>query len=174
MYNEKRIGSANGTRFLGSLIRTSNARLEELSRREQEIANILYKTNKEIGMELGLTEHTVKNYFYRALKKMNAKNRTELLYLINKASQIDYSYLLSHLRPLSRRETETLNLVSKGKTNRETGMILGMSHTSVRNCVAIILFKAHASKRTELVFLGIALEQKARMEAAAKNQGLRV
>jgi two-component system, NarL family, nitrate/nitrite response regulator NarL len=38
------------------------------------------KTNKAIASELSLSEHTVKNYLFRAFEKLGVSNRVELLY----------------------------------------------------------------------------------------------
>lgn len=41
------------------------------------------KTNKAIASELGLSEHTVKNYIFRAFEKLGVSNRIELLFYLN-------------------------------------------------------------------------------------------
>lgn len=38
------------------------------------------KTNKAIAQELGLSEHTIKNYLFRAFEKLGVKSRVELLF----------------------------------------------------------------------------------------------
>lgn len=40
------------------------------------------KTNKAIAVGLGLSEHTVKNYLFRAFDKLGVSNRNELLFLM--------------------------------------------------------------------------------------------
>jgi DNA-binding NarL/FixJ family response regulator len=40
------------------------------------------KTNKVIAAELGLSEHTVKNYLFRAFEKLGVSNRVELLFYL--------------------------------------------------------------------------------------------
>jgi two-component system, NarL family, nitrate/nitrite response regulator NarL len=40
------------------------------------------KTNKEIGVELRLSEHTVKNYMFRAFEKLGVSSRIELLFFL--------------------------------------------------------------------------------------------
>ena len=40
------------------------------------------KTNKVIASELGLSEHTVKNYLFRAFEKLGVSNRIELLFYL--------------------------------------------------------------------------------------------
>ena len=37
------------------------------------------KTNKQIAGELGLSEHTVKNYLFRVFEKLGISTRVELL-----------------------------------------------------------------------------------------------
>jgi two-component system, NarL family, nitrate/nitrite response regulator NarL len=50
-----------------------------LTRREQELLTFLSRglTNREIGMELELTENTVKYYLNRLMKKLKVRNRVE-------------------------------------------------------------------------------------------------
>ena len=40
------------------------------------------KTNKAIAGELYLSEHTVKNYMFRAFEKLHVSNRVELLFYL--------------------------------------------------------------------------------------------
>jgi two-component system nitrate/nitrite response regulator NarL len=40
------------------------------------------KTNKVIASELGLSEHTVKNYLFRSFEKLGVSNRVELLFYL--------------------------------------------------------------------------------------------
>jgi two-component system, NarL family, nitrate/nitrite response regulator NarL len=41
------------------------------------------KTNKVIASDLALSEHTVKNYLFRAFEKLGVSNRVELLFYLN-------------------------------------------------------------------------------------------
>jgi DNA-binding NarL/FixJ family response regulator len=38
------------------------------------------KTNKTIASELGLSQHTVKNYLFRTFEKLGVSSRVELLF----------------------------------------------------------------------------------------------
>ena len=55
-----------------------------LSMRELQVVKCAArgKTNKVIACELGLSEHTVKNYLFRASEKLGASNRVELLFYL--------------------------------------------------------------------------------------------
>jgi two-component system nitrate/nitrite response regulator NarL len=52
-----------------------------LSKREQDVAQGVTKglTNREIAVDLGLTEHTVKNYMFRIFEKLGISTRVELV-----------------------------------------------------------------------------------------------
>ena len=52
--------------------------------REQQVVQAAArgKTNKVIASELGLSEHTVKNYLFRAFDKLGVSNRVELLFYL--------------------------------------------------------------------------------------------
>jgi len=41
------------------------------------------KINRMIASDLGLSEHTVKNYLFRAFEKLGVSNRVELLFYLN-------------------------------------------------------------------------------------------
>jgi len=51
--------------------------------------------------------------------------------------------------PLTKREIEVLQVVAKGKSNREIAEVLNISETTVRTHVSNILAKLHLASRTE-------------------------
>jgi two-component system, NarL family, nitrate/nitrite response regulator NarL len=53
------------------------------------------KPNRVIALELGLSEHTVKNYLYRAFEKLGVSNRVELLFYLSTRGQDTGSYMTS-------------------------------------------------------------------------------
>ena len=55
-----------------------------LTERELEVVQCAAKgkTNKIIAAELGLSEHTVKNYLFRSFEKIGVSNRVELLFYL--------------------------------------------------------------------------------------------
>ncbi len=60
----------------------------ELSRREAQVSLLasLGMTNKEIAVELGLSEYTVKDYVGHALRKLNCGRRAELASYVRRAA----------------------------------------------------------------------------------------
>jgi DNA-binding NarL/FixJ family response regulator len=47
------------------------------------------RTNREISRELGLSEHTVRNYLFRIFNKLGTSNRLELaLYVIHQSEHM--------------------------------------------------------------------------------------
>lgn len=62
-----------------------NHPLESLTAREKEVYNWMSsgKTNREIGLILGISQFTVKNHVARILEKLNAPNRSAALALCN-------------------------------------------------------------------------------------------
>jgi DNA-binding CsgD family transcriptional regulator len=59
-------------------------KVSALSKRELEVAECAAQgqSNKQIADQLGLSEHTVKNYLFRIFGKMGVSNRFELLFLL--------------------------------------------------------------------------------------------
>jgi|SRR5215831_3047558 len=56
-----------------------------LTGREQEMVNCVAEglTNRQISQQMGITEHTVRNYLFRIFNKLGTSNRLELaLYVL--------------------------------------------------------------------------------------------
>jgi DNA-binding NarL/FixJ family response regulator len=55
-----------------------------LTKRELQVVQCAAtgQTNKAIASELGLSEHTVKNYLFRAFEKLGVSSRVELLFYL--------------------------------------------------------------------------------------------
>jgi len=69
---------------------TESKSAQLLTKREQELVQLVAegRTNRDISRELGLSEHTVRNYLFRIFNKLGTSNRLELaLYAINQKSQ---------------------------------------------------------------------------------------
>ncbi|AXC13688.1 two component transcriptional regulator, LuxR family [Acidisarcina polymorpha] len=62
----------------------SDAGVQSLTVRELEVVQKAAqgKTNRVIALELGLSEHTVKNYLFRAFDKVGVSSRVELLFCL--------------------------------------------------------------------------------------------
>jgi len=57
--------------------------------------------------------------------------------------------------PLTHRETEILNYVAEGHSNKQIAYILGISDQTIKNHVSVILRKLNANDRTHAVVLAI-------------------
>jgi two-component system, NarL family, nitrate/nitrite response regulator NarL len=57
--------------------------LNLLSKRELEVVQCLVQglTNREIAEQMGLSQHTIKNYLFRVFDKLGVSSRTELLFM---------------------------------------------------------------------------------------------
>ncbi|MGE5057566.1 MAG: LuxR C-terminal-related transcriptional regulator [Acidobacteriota bacterium] len=67
-----------------STSRIQAKRLENLSQRECEVVDWLVQglSNREISQQMGLSQHTIKNYVFRIFDKMGVSNRVELLFFV--------------------------------------------------------------------------------------------
>jgi DNA-binding NarL/FixJ family response regulator len=59
---------------------------QPLSKREQQVVELLHLSNKEIAWRLKLTTGTIKEYVYRAFIKLGASNRTDAALRFRKAA----------------------------------------------------------------------------------------
>lgn len=64
-----------------------NDKVRSLAKREMEVAELASQgqSNRQIAAQLGLSDHTVKNYLFRVFEKLGVSNRAELLYLLYNA-----------------------------------------------------------------------------------------
>jgi len=71
--------------------------LSLLSKREMEVVRSLSEglTNREIAEQLGLSQHTVKNYLFRVFDKLGVSSRMELLFMTMSRSSPEQSLLPS-------------------------------------------------------------------------------
>lgn len=71
-----------------SLLHEEKKKLDILTKRELEVAKLVAqgKSNKEICLELFITEGTVKNYLTKIFEKLELASRTELALLINQTN----------------------------------------------------------------------------------------
>jgi len=69
----------------------NNSDTNSLSAREIQVVRAAAsgKTNKAIASELHLSEHTVKNYLFRAFEKLGVSNRVELLFYLSRHDHPD-------------------------------------------------------------------------------------
>lgn len=69
-----------------NLIHKEDSNLKCLTNREKEIVEYICMglSNKEIGEKLFISANTVKNHIYNIYKKVNVKNKVELINLVNK------------------------------------------------------------------------------------------
>lgn len=67
--------------------------LAALSRQERRVLEVVArgKTNKEIGVELGLSEKTVKNYLANLMGKLGVSRRAEAVAVFMRAQPRDFS-----------------------------------------------------------------------------------
>lgn len=62
-------------------LRTARARLDQLTRREREVFDLVVrgKMNKQVAFEIGTTERTVKAHRHEVMKKMQVRSVVELV-----------------------------------------------------------------------------------------------
>jgi DNA-binding NarL/FixJ family response regulator len=80
-----------------ALMQTPSPRMSEaqttqpLSNREEQIAHLVATglSNREVAKQLGLSQHTVKNYLFRLFEKLSISTRTELvLYVLSRGKDL--------------------------------------------------------------------------------------
>jgi two-component system nitrate/nitrite response regulator NarL len=89
-----------------------------LTKREEELVQLVAEglTNRDISRQLGLTEHTVRNYLFRVFNKLGTSNRLELaLYVIGQRAPAQGSEFGRPCLP------ESARCLSIGGAVRDTG-----------------------------------------------------
>ena len=84
--------------------------LNLLSKRELEVVRCLAEglTNREIADQLGLSQHTIKNYLFRVFDKLGVSSRVELLFMT--LSQNDAVDVLVSTFPLQSHRTASFRM----------------------------------------------------------------
>ena len=74
-----------------------------MTKREAEVVRLAVEglSNREIGQQLGLTEHTVKNYLFRVFDKLGVSNRVELVLSCLRQEEDGREELPPELKPVN-------------------------------------------------------------------------
>jgi len=112
-----------------------------LSPRESEIVEYvrLGYTNAQIALATGRSVAAVRNLLVRIFDKTGVRSRAQLV-----GGQVT-------TKGLTRRESEVVQHLRGGLTNREIGRVLGISINTVRNTLARLFEKVGVSTRSELM-----------------------
>lgn len=76
--------------------------------------------------------------------------------------------------PLTARETQILDLIRQGMTNKEIGRVLGLSHFTVRNRVVDLFRRFGASRRGELARIASAAKLRSELGPTERLQHMTV
>ena len=90
-----------GFRSLPTPILLTGVELKTLTKRELQVVQLAAKgkTNKAIASEVCLSEHTVKNYLFRAFEKLGVTNRVELLFHLTASAGVKVDHTAPRKRP---------------------------------------------------------------------------
>lgn len=113
--------------------------LQMLTMRENEVVKCAAKgkTNKEIASELRISEHTVKNYLWRAFEKLGVSSRVELLfYLTSRGYSLEGKYtdqegLSSTIEGTTGQNRNATNAVPLGRTLATEAKTLAEAELSI-------------------------------------------
>ncbi len=103
------------------------AQVSTLSKREISVAETAAQgfTNKQIADQLGLSEHTVKNYMFRVFEKLRVSNRIELLFLL------EQNYLNTrgiHAPTVGQKQTIDAYIKAAEEGDVAAQFIIGLAH----------------------------------------------
>jgi two-component system, NarL family, nitrate/nitrite response regulator NarL len=89
--------------------------MDLLSKREMEVVRCLARglTNREIAKQMGLSQHTVKNYLFRVFDKLGVSSRVELLFMT-----------LSQSPPVEANDLQAHNGLAQGRPGHEATFAL--------------------------------------------------
>ena len=122
-----------------------------LSTREFEVLNLLGRglLTKQVAKSLSLSEHTVREYQRRALRKLGVGTRAEAVSRI-----ANYDGSGPDVPHLTQREFDVLQRVADGYSNGRIADDLGLSVPAVRDTVTRLLRKSGTPNRAGLAAWG--------------------
>ncbi|MEE1753803.1 response regulator transcription factor [Streptomyces sp. SP18CS02] len=154
-----------------------------LTRRELDILSLVSEglTNRRIARGLGISEKTVKNHLSAIYAKIGAADRTQAaLYALGSgpgagraehpAGPVPADAVPADPAPaagaqghrdrqrasgLTSRETDVLDLITQGLTNRRIARSLGISEKTVKNHLSAIYTKIGAADRTQAALYAV-------------------
>jgi DNA-binding NarL/FixJ family response regulator len=122
-----------------------------LSTRESQVLELLGRgmLAKQVAKTLSLSEHTVREYQRRALRKLGVATRAEAVARIMHADDSRTDFL-----GLTRREFDVLQRIANGYSNGRIAEELGVSVHTIRDTVARLLRKSGTPNRVSLAAWG--------------------
>ena len=140
--------------------------LRVLTPRRREVVDLIGDglSNAEIAERLGILQHTVRRYVSHILDQLNLENRTQVALLAAQErapdtpidvdsmidSREDVLHAANHLRALTRRQREVVDLIEGGLRNVEIAERLGISYSTVRMHVSKIMNQLNLKNRTQV------------------------
>ena len=128
---------------------------ERLTQREKEVVPYIVKglENKEIANELNISEQTVKNHITSIFKKLDTKNRLQIIYFAIRdgfvkpepEQRLDWN-------SLTKRESEIAYWKTMGYSNREIIDNFNLKEQTVKNHMTHVYMKLGITKDEELLY----------------------
>jgi len=131
-----------------------SGRLPKLTKREQQVlAGVaLGLTNRAIGRDLGVSEHTVKTYVASLLKKSKTPARGPLVsWGFRNGLLQDVRREEREIEPFTEAEAEMVAWVVWGLTNREIGNKVNLAEDTVKTHLHRAFKKVGAKTRAHLI-----------------------
>lgn len=125
---------------------------DRLYAREMEVLHLLSTlTYAQIGVRLGISEHTVKSYILRIARKLGVRNRADILAAV--APDEQSAPVERGLPALSARESTVLLLICHGLPASRIATRLGIAVDTAKGAVRRIREKWHVHSTPEVVEL---------------------
>ncbi len=122
-----------------------------------KIGGIAYLDKSITGEELAKTIRQVTNGEYLINDSLLARPKVaeRVLRQFQSMYSINGKTMEAIVAPLTSRETQILNYIADGNSNKQIASILQISEQTIKNHVSNILHKLNANDRTHAVFLAI-------------------
>jgi DNA-binding NarL/FixJ family response regulator len=116
-------------------------------------------TNDEIAHKLGVAEPTVKVHLKGAMRRLDVRNRTDLVCVFPPEPE------QGEMPKVTPREAEVLDGVCRGETNKQIAIRISSTEATVKTHIKPLMVAYGARNRTELARRAIALRKGAQAAA---------